>query len=544
MARNTRRNDAAELRKSLLECPVCLLEFDETDQKPRLLPCLHAVCDRCLHLLRENGRIQCPKCRSEHPVEQNFANIPFDRTRRSLATFVKVDLNFEITCENCENRNKATHRCRECEIFFCEDCVNAHQRIRSFRRRHTVFSLQRSQNEEYTVSDFASQQFCEDHEDQKLSFYCCGLRCGTPICQTCYTLRHSQGSDHDVRDIGEVYETEKLKLMDLSGSVENRAKEAERIEVTVKQAQRELTDNTQKAISTVNETFASCIRILERRQKHHIQTIREKFDQKHKMLEEQKHQLFSYTDCIRSDNDFFRQTLTAENKAGFLTIAPSIAQKFKLLRDQSIDKYPIQTAHITFEKKNMIADFTTCVQTLGDVMASLICVPNTKMSVPSAPRRNADYSIEVHLFDKDHNVVTLDNENVTVTVKSPNGDVTLATCVKRDNIYILPWRPLLEGNHIVTSLVFNGKTELARQEVNVDCDPAEKSPAVATLHSIFPNVSIDGIVSCLLAEGGDVEKAKAILIQVTSYQQKKQHEEVISPDRYRSLTLTLSFLCP
>lgn len=55
-----------------LECAVCLEQFTE----PKVLPCLHTFCKRCLQGLltheEEVWKINCPNCRSFAEVSQEI----------------------------------------------------------------------------------------------------------------------------------------------------------------------------------------------------------------------------------------------------------------------------------------------------------------------------------------------------------------------------------------------------------------------------------------------------------------------------------------
>ena len=42
-----------------LECCVCLDEF----VKPKLLSCMHTLCEGCIDKLVQNGTVKCPECR-------------------------------------------------------------------------------------------------------------------------------------------------------------------------------------------------------------------------------------------------------------------------------------------------------------------------------------------------------------------------------------------------------------------------------------------------------------------------------------------------
>ena len=68
---------AANLADSLgkqLECAVCLEQYTE----PKVLPCLHSFCKRCLEglTMTREGAINCPTCRSSAKV--SFKKLVFN----------------------------------------------------------------------------------------------------------------------------------------------------------------------------------------------------------------------------------------------------------------------------------------------------------------------------------------------------------------------------------------------------------------------------------------------------------------------------------
>ena len=66
-----------------LECAVCLEQYTE----PKVLPCLHSFCKRCLQgLLTEKGavfKINCPTCRSS-------ADVSFTVPKTSYSMFWEI----------------------------------------------------------------------------------------------------------------------------------------------------------------------------------------------------------------------------------------------------------------------------------------------------------------------------------------------------------------------------------------------------------------------------------------------------------------------
>ena len=64
-----------------VECSVCFENFGrEGERCPKLLPCSHTVCLRCLRQLARGRRLQCPECRQGHQIPRGgLENYPTNR---------------------------------------------------------------------------------------------------------------------------------------------------------------------------------------------------------------------------------------------------------------------------------------------------------------------------------------------------------------------------------------------------------------------------------------------------------------------------------
>ena len=49
-----------------IECCICLNEYNETDRRPRALPCAHNICTSCLQDCLNAGRDRCSICRKAY----------------------------------------------------------------------------------------------------------------------------------------------------------------------------------------------------------------------------------------------------------------------------------------------------------------------------------------------------------------------------------------------------------------------------------------------------------------------------------------------
>ena len=68
-AGTTRTTDQKQDLKTLLECSICLVTFDD----PRTLPCLHSFCKKCLENFVDGkceDELNCPLCRSKFALNK------------------------------------------------------------------------------------------------------------------------------------------------------------------------------------------------------------------------------------------------------------------------------------------------------------------------------------------------------------------------------------------------------------------------------------------------------------------------------------------
>ncbi|XP_069113293.1 E3 ubiquitin-protein ligase TRIM71-like [Argopecten irradians] len=157
-----------------LGCPLCHNRFDD----PRILPCLHSFCKRCLEQATRDqgpspsqpgqefsGPLECPTCHQVVPLNSGgidslpsnliVSNI-FDVMVSSQHDIEDSSLDLErqrpITgtkwCNSCDEGSKATCVCKNCSEYLCDNCVRAHQRVRltkdHFIERFSMLNLQSS----------------------------------------------------------------------------------------------------------------------------------------------------------------------------------------------------------------------------------------------------------------------------------------------------------------------------------------------------------------------------------------------------------------
>ena len=194
-----------------VSCPVCMITFTD----PKILPCLHSFCLRCLNELQRTsgslGLISCPECRGEFriPGSGKPHELPTNFRMNSLLDVLAIqECNTAgAKCGNCDKRSAQCFYCFQCCVFWCEDCVTAHNIIRA-NNDHRVLAIKDFQDQD--IEDVLKRPaFCQKkhHENEELKFFC--KDCEVAICNTCVVTLHE---GHIKMSLEEVASERKLRV--------------------------------------------------------------------------------------------------------------------------------------------------------------------------------------------------------------------------------------------------------------------------------------------------------------------------------------------
>ena len=194
-----------------VSCSVCSGIFTD----PKHLSCLHSFCLKCLQQWYETcgggEAIKCPKCQtfSRVPASGDLKDLPTSFYLNGLIDVlaIKECKKTQVKCGNCDKKRSEVSYCFQCCIFYCDQCVAAHNILRR-NREHRVLAIKDFQDEDY--EDVLKRPvFCsrQDHQEEELKYYC--KECETTLCQTCFALDHG---GHALKLITEEAETQKLEI--------------------------------------------------------------------------------------------------------------------------------------------------------------------------------------------------------------------------------------------------------------------------------------------------------------------------------------------
>ena len=291
-----------------VSCSVCSDIFTD----PKHLSCLHSFCSKCLQQWYETcgggDAIKCPKCQtfSRVPASGDLKDLPTSFYLNGLIDVlaIKECKKTQVKCGNCDKKRSEVSYCFQCCIFYCDQCVAAHNILRR-NREHRVLAIKDFQDKDY--EDVLKRPvFCsrQDHQEEELKYYC--KECETTLCQTCFALDHG---GHALKLIKEEAETQKLeirsviemhrknleaKMKEVTQLDEDYAKMIQQNEIVKRDAQR-FADNLIKSIqaklqniitAVENQTKKSLESLTAKRSEiqHQINIIESSLDEAEKLL--------------------------------------------------------------------------------------------------------------------------------------------------------------------------------------------------------------------------------------------------------------------
>ncbi|KAL5003986.1 hypothetical protein ScPMuIL_017442 [Solemya velum] len=441
-----------DLKEEFLVCDVCKDEFDEDDRIPRVIPCLHTFCQRCIEAVVKDRVLKCPTCRVKHVVPGNdVRNFPKENTRRSLRDFVRLKNHAgDILCKDCPDNCNATHFCKECHAFLCAECKKAH--LRNFMSRlHQMVTLEELKDS--GLDPFKQSETCKvsGHEGQDLSFYCAAKSCRVPICSMCTAMTHDENKGHAIRKIEDVYGEHKAIIFDLverlgvkisfsKGVIEETEEELEKLEKKQELLSKEIDIEVDAAVQ-----------ILEIRRTELKQSLGSCCKEKKNVLDKQNELLKNALASMTSAKDFSVHCIAHSLPAEFVHLTDTMAHRLAELKGQHIEPCPLENAYVSFDKANTGQQFKDFAVEMGKIRSTGIYPPRTLIEPLQAPVNHEAEVLKIFLYDFRGRPQKECADCVYVEITDTGGDVHTASVRDANTVegcYKAFYKPEKEGVHM------------------------------------------------------------------------------------------------
>lgn len=437
-----------------LTCPVC----HEIFQEPKILPCLHFYCTKCLIELTTKFSpglpFSCPECRAETILTSDeVQTLPtaffVNRLKTVYFTMSKAHGRTDVICELCTTSGVlATAFCRQCTLFICEFCKQAHTRFKPYRGHSIVRMdelLQSTKRHQLPMATI-EPNMCEEH-DQEIKLLC--LDCDQLICRDCTVIDHREHEYNFIKTIAPGVKKRFEEEFDLLS--EEQVSVCSMKENIVKSKINIVTEA--KILSNfVNEALDDLIQLYEQCRQDLLAEIQTESSQKLSKLSSQDKQLTLVTSEVQGTVDFLRRTLKNGTDEDIVSVQKQVQNRVH--REHRMFS---ETANLVEDLETMSIHQSTCAARIAHVASSCILADPEKCYVQVEPTYVGKKSkILIHTLTNAaqpcYSQQMLDTEITFV----PNFKRCTAMVTKNiSGVYEMSFMPFSRGQHTVSVSVNN-----------------------------------------------------------------------------------------
>ena len=445
--------------ESEITCPICQEHYTE----PKVLPCLHYYCKKCilkLALRTQSGKsFHCPECRCEATLPEGgvdslktafFAN----RLKSKVITLQRAHGKVEVKCEYCTASSNAEAFCRQCSCFICNDCVQLHSKVRSLLS-HEVPSLEdlKHGRAKPIAVEEPPTEMCMIHK-QPFIIFCSD--CEKLICQHC-TLKDHLGHNYEFTNVAVTGAKTKL-LEDIQSMQSQQTEFTDAIE-KVRDTAVEVETQKESAISKLHNSFKELHNILERREQELVEDATITAQEKLQKLSLQEKTVSLASAELQSIIDYTERcvSLSTDNELVSMDteIRKTIQQKIQEHSKSWRSLEPVEEADMAVE--------VTCAEALQQ-----LCLTQANITVTVDPAKcTVDLTAPAEVGKPYAGTLTTRLSNgkpnyrkckVTCHIKSLYNGVTTDGVIDEDGPgrYSIQYTPTIRGRHELTVLI-NGR---------------------------------------------------------------------------------------
>ena len=432
-------------------CPVCHDVFEE----PKILPCCHYYCKKCIKQLvdyaRPNRPFECPECRLATLVPQNDPNklttaFFVNRLKELHRKMEKAHGKVEAPCEQCRGGVSVAF-CRQCAEFICADCVKSHQKMKVFTSHKvvTLEELKKGGAKQILVSRPPPPK-CSIH-DELMKIFC--FDCNLLICRDCIVIDHANHKYDFVKVAAP--ETKKQLVEHLEPLKEVQANLSKATEV-VQVTKSEIVAQGKSIAENIEQSFQELHEILEQHKNRLLVKATKTVEEKASQLSTQQKGLNTASAVIQSQVDFVEQNLENATDEEFMTIHKQILSRIDKVAEEhhkgAIDLEPVEIADLKVEISCAEKIHQAC-QTNAELHQ---LADPSKCKVDGHGLNSAQVNQQTHVIVHTmlHNgTPTKKPQKVTAELKSlVNGSVTRLKGVrKQGNTYEIQFSSAVRGRH-------------------------------------------------------------------------------------------------
>ena len=476
--------EAIKKLEEQITCPICLEHFTD----PKLVPCSHSFCLKCLQrvpieLVNGSHYLPCPTCRLSCPVpDKGLASLPPSFVINNLievyGLMKKVSDHQHASCDNCDNNN-ADRYCKQCAMFYCQQCLHFHDKLKSNTSHHTI-SLDEvaSSVHQLTQAKPDPTMNCTDH-DKPLEIFC--EECQQLICQHCTVKKHK---DHDYDLVTDTYKQHKDAIVQCSLQPLNkefdRLQEARLILVASKN---EISQQVETTIEEIDHTITQIKNHLDDTGRKLKDDARLALRYKDSVLDQQIKEIDTAIDQVSEYRDHVDQCVEVGTPQQLLLTKPQITSHSQNVIKSAKNKTlkPLEQADIRLVKSDKINQIHN---NIGTVEYTALRLARLKISCRHIPLIGRESTITISLSLPNGSPAPVPLSLITCRLTPPNNTCPIECVIKELSQlgqYTVVFTPAIRGLHQLHVTVNDNNIPGSPVNVPVSVPPEMRGTPVKTI---------------------------------------------------------------
>ncbi|XP_068761413.1 E3 ubiquitin-protein ligase TRIM33-like [Montipora capricornis] len=382
-------------------CGLC--KKPPVNTSPKLLPCLHSFCLKCLEerfseQQQEKApsttaslssspipRLKCPTCGQEFlvPPKGVLGFLDNQFVIENLGKLQRKQDNVKRCCTSCEDNSPASSFCLNCSDWLCDACVSAHQRVRVTKDHKIQSEAQYLENSE-TVD--AKPIFCVTHPTESLKLFC--ANCEKLTCRDCQLLEHK---DHKYQFIKEAATSYKDYLRGQLNRLYEQAQPLTESIREVEKAAKSLQEREDSIANEIKKSSEMLVKAVQQRENVLLTELKALVHFKNKLLSKQNKDLRLMQKILQHNYGFTRHVLKNGSDMGLLYSKRQLSSRIQNLLSLKYNVLPVAHSDLKFSAET--EKLCSVISKLGSVMTPADRTNTTgNSSRPDASFRGLSYA--------------------------------------------------------------------------------------------------------------------------------------------------------
>lgn len=369
----------------IFKCVFCEITLTSKD-RPKILECLHNACGACIDqkLLeiqdpqQDIKEVYCRICGfymdPKNIIENQFLN------DASSDDANKFD---DIKCSSCSDEAPASSWCVDCSEFICDNCVQAHQRLK-ITKDHTIKHKDEGIQEQTGGNTGETPLYCSMHPHERLSLFC--ENCDKLTCRDCQLTEHR---DHKYKFTHEIAADCRKVLNSMLTDISYKRILLSSAMKVIDDRQGLINEKKQSLVQQITQLVVRLTNTITQRGKQLVSRLNEISESKHKTLDEKKvalDHLSQMTDhCIL----FTRNVLDFGNDNALLYSKRHLANHLQRIKSRRADipnpEIPVRI-DLALEK---VSDIIKVIGGIGQIIVDGRVYPANSQSPSIATPQNS-----------------------------------------------------------------------------------------------------------------------------------------------------------